>query len=37
MKGFGKPAIKPVQKWPGVTLNPREMLKAKGIKVDDDA
>jgi ribonuclease BN (tRNA processing enzyme) len=28
---------KPVQKWPGVTLNPREMLKAKGIKVDDDA
>ncbi len=27
---------KPVQKWPGVTLNPREMLKAHGIKVDDD-
>jgi ribonuclease BN (tRNA processing enzyme) len=26
---------KPVQKWPGVTLNPREMLKARGIKVDD--
>jgi ribonuclease Z len=27
---------KPVQKWPGVTLNPREMLEARGIKVDDD-
>ena len=27
---------KPVQKWPGVILNPREMLKAKGIEVDDD-
>ncbi len=26
---------KPVQKWPGVTLNPREMLKARGIDVDD--
>ena len=26
---------KPVQKWPGVVLNPREMLKARGIKVDD--
>ena len=26
---------KPVQKWPGVTLNPREMLKARGIEVDD--
>ena len=26
---------KPTQKWPGVTLNPREMLKARGIKVDD--
>ena len=26
---------KPVQKWPGVTLNPREMLEARGIKVDD--
>ena len=25
----------PVTKWPGVTLNPREMLKAKGIEVDD--
>jgi len=25
---------KPVQKWPGVTLNPKEMLAAKGIKVD---
>jgi len=25
----------PVQKWPGVTLNPREMLKARGIDVDD--
>ena len=24
---------KPVQKWPGITLNPREMLKARGIKV----
>ena len=26
---------KPTQTWPGVTLNPREMLKARGIKVDD--
>lgn len=26
---------KPVQKWPGVTLNPRQMLAARGIKVDD--
>ncbi|WP_018698277.1 guanitoxin biosynthesis MBL fold metallo-hydrolase GntH [Amorphus coralli] len=26
---------KPVQTWPGVTLNPREMLAARGIKVDD--
>jgi len=26
---------KPVQKWPGVTLNPREMLKARGIEVDE--
>ncbi|MDH3594843.1 MAG: MBL fold metallo-hydrolase [Rhodospirillales bacterium] len=26
---------KPVQTWPGVTLNPREMLKARGIEVDD--
>lgn len=26
---------KPVLKWPGVTLNPREMLAARGIKVDD--
>ena len=25
----------PVQKWPGVTLNPREMLKARGIDPDD--
>jgi hypothetical protein len=25
----------PVQKWPGVTLNPREMLKARGIEIDD--
>ena len=25
----------PTVKWPGVTLNPREMLKARGIKVDD--
>lgn len=24
----------PVQKWPGVTLNPREMLKARGIDID---
>ncbi len=24
----------PVTKWPGITLNPREMLKARGIKVD---
>jgi ribonuclease BN (tRNA processing enzyme) len=24
---------KPTQKWPGITLNPREMLKARGIKV----
>jgi len=27
---------KPVQKWPGVVLNPREMLKARGIEIDDD-
>jgi ribonuclease BN (tRNA processing enzyme) len=27
---------KPVQTWPGVTLNPREMLKARGIEVDDE-
>ncbi len=27
---------KPVTKWPGVTLNPREMLKARGIDIDDD-
>jgi ribonuclease Z len=27
---------KPTQKWPGITLNPREMLKARGIKVDDE-
>jgi ribonuclease Z len=27
---------KPVQKWPGVTLNPREMLKARGIEIDDE-
>ena len=26
----------PVQKWPGVTLNPREMLKARGIEIDDE-
>ena len=26
----------PVQTWPGVTLNPREMLKARGIDVDDE-
>ena len=26
---------KPVQKWPGITLNPREMLKARGIDPDD--
>lgn len=26
---------KPVQKWPGITLNPREMLAKRGIKVDD--
>jgi len=25
---------KPVQKWPGVVLNPREMLKARGIDPD---
>ena len=25
----------PVQKWPGVVLNPREMLKARGIDVDE--
>lgn len=25
----------PVQTWPGVTLNPREMLKARGIEIDD--
>jgi ribonuclease Z len=23
------------QKWPGITLNPREMLKARGIDIDD--
>lgn len=28
---------KPVQKWPGITLNPKEMLEARGIKVDDDS
>ncbi len=27
---------KPVQQWPGVTLNPREMLKARGIEIDDE-
>jgi hypothetical protein len=27
---------KPVQKWPGVTLNPREMLKSRGIDIDED-
>jgi ribonuclease Z len=26
----------PVQTWPGITLNPREMLAAKGIEVDDE-
>lgn len=26
---------RPVQTWPGITLNPREMLAARGIKVDD--
>ena len=26
---------KPTQKWPGITLNPREMLKARGIEIDD--
>ena len=25
----------PVVKWPGITLNPREMLKARGIDIDD--
>jgi ribonuclease Z len=25
----------PTQTWPGITLNPREMLKARGIEVDD--
>lgn len=25
----------PVQKWPGVVINPREMLKAKGIDIDE--
>ena len=25
----------PTVKWPGVTLNPREMLKAKGVDVED--
>ena len=24
-----------VTKWPGITLNPREMLKARGIEIDD--
>lgn len=27
---------KPTQMWPGITLNPREMLRARGIEVDDD-
>jgi ribonuclease Z len=26
---------KPVQKWPGISINPREMLEARGIKVDE--
>jgi hypothetical protein len=26
---------KPTQQWPGVVLNPREMLKARGIEIDD--
>ncbi len=26
---------KPTQQWPGITLNPREMLKARGIDIDD--
>ena len=26
---------KPVQKWPGIVLNPREMLKARGIDIDE--
>lgn len=26
---------KPVQKWPGVILNPREMLESRGIKIDE--
>ncbi len=26
---------KPVQQWPGVTLNPREMLRARGIEIDE--
>ncbi len=25
----------PVQTWPGITLNPREMLAARGIKIDE--
>ena len=25
-----------VQKWPGITLNPREMLKARGIDIDEE-
>jgi hypothetical protein len=27
---------KPTQTWPGVTNNPREMLKARGIEVDKE-
>jgi len=27
---------KPTQTWPGITINPREMLKARGIDVDDE-
>ena len=27
---------KPTQTWPGVTINPREMLKARGIEIDED-
>jgi hypothetical protein len=23
------------QKWPGITMNPREMLKARGIELPD--
>ena len=29
-------AREPTVKWPGITLDPREMLKARGIELDPD-